>query len=315
MNKKSKIYVAGHRGMVGSAIVRQLEDEGYSNIVTRTHKELDLSRQSQVENFFNKEKPEYVFLAAAKVGGIMANSTAKAEFFYDNTMIALNIIHAAYKNNVTKLMNLGSSCIFPKLASQPLKEEYLLTGSLEETNDAYAVAKISAIKMCTFYNEQYGTNFLSVMPTNLYGKYDNYDLTSSHVLPAMIRKFYEAKETGGPVELWGDGTPLREFLYTDDLADAVVYLMENKEASDIGEFVNIGTGKDLTIKNLSETIADIVGYNGEVIWDTSKPNGTPRKLLDVSKLNILGWKATTSLKDGIAAAYDWFKNNYTLKEN
>lgn len=315
MNKDSKIYIAGHRGMVGSAIIRQLKNEGYSNIITRTHKELDLTRQVEVEEYFKEEKPEYVFLAAAKVGGIMANSTSKAEFFYDNTMIALNIIHAAYKNNVVKLMNLGSSCIFPKLASQPLKEEYLLTGPLEETNDAYAVAKISAIKMCTFYNEQYGTNFLSVMPTNLYGEYDNYDLNSSHVLPAMIRKFHEAKKSGGPVELWGDGSPLREFLYADDLADAVLYLMKNKEASDIGEFVNVGTGKDLSIKALAETIAEIVGYNGEVMWDTSKPNGTPRKLLDVSLLNKLGWVASTSLKDGIGKAYNWFKIHYVPKEN
>jgi GDP-L-fucose synthase len=322
MKKDSKIYIAGHRGMVGSAIFRQLENEGYSNIITRTHKELDLTRQEQVERFFEMEKPEYVFLAAARVGGIMANSTYKAEFFYDNTMIALNVIHAAYKNNVKKLMNLGSSCIFPKLAPQPLKEEYLLTGPLEESNDAYAVAKISAIKMCTFYNEQYGTNFLSVMPTNLYGAYDNFDLTSSHVLPAMIRKFHEAKiretgdrklETGGRkkgVELWGDGSPLREFLYADDLADAVIHLMKNKEASDIGEFVNIGTGKDLTIKELAETISEIIGYEGDVSWDTAKPNGTPRKLLDVSLLTRLGWQASTSLKDGIRKTYDWFKNQY-----
>jgi GDP-L-fucose synthase len=321
MKKKSKIYIAGHRGMVGSAILRQLQKEGYSNIITRTHKELDLTRQEEVEEFFKKEKPEYVFLAAAKVGGIMANSTSKAEFFYDNTIIALNIIHAAYRNQVTKLMNLGSSCIYPKLAPQPLKEKYLLTGPLEETNDAYAVAKISAIKMCAFYNEQYGTNFLSVMPTNLYGEYDNFDLTSSHVLPAMIRKFHEAKmeagegklETGGRkkgVQLWGDGSPLREFLYADDLADAVIYLMNNKEASDIGEFVNIGTGKDLTIKALAETIAEIIGYKGEVSWDTSKPNGTPRKLLDVSLLNKLGWEAQTSLKDGIQQTYDWYCKNY-----
>lgn len=314
MNKDSKIYIAGHRGMVGSAIVRQLRTEGYSKIITRTQKELDLTQQTQVEKFFYEEKPEYVFLAAAKVGGIMANSTSKAEFFYDNTMIALNVIHSTYKNSVIKLMNLGSSCIFPKLAPQPLKEEYLLTGPLEETNDAYAVAKISAIKMCTFYNEQYGTNFLSVMPTNLYGENDNFDLSSSHVLPAMIRKFHEAKITGGPVDLWGDGSPLREFLYADDLADAVIYLMKNKEASDIGEFVNIGTGKDLTIKNLAETIADIVGYGGETRWDTTKPNGTPRKLLDVSKLNKLGWEASTSLKDGIGKTYNWFKNHYVPQE-
>lgn len=310
MNKDSKIYVAGHRGMVGSAIVRQLEDEGFSNIITKTHRDLDLTRQAQVEGFFEEEKPEYVFLAAAMVGGIMANSTSKAQFFYDNTMIALNVIHAAYKNNAKKLMNLGSSCIFPKLAPQPLKEEYLLTGPLEETNDAYAVAKISAIKMCSYYNEQYGTNFLSVMPTNLYGGHDNYNLTTSHVLPAMIRKFHEAKKTGGPVELWGDGSPFREFLYADDLADAVLYLMKNRDASDIGEFVNVGTGKDLTIKELAQIIAEIIGYNGEVIWDTSKPNGTPRKLLDVTRINQLGWKATTSLRDGIRKTYKWYCENY-----
>ncbi len=310
MNINSKIYVAGHRGMVGSAIVRQLTSEGFSNILTRTHKELDLIRQDQVEEFFKVEKPEYVFLAAARVGGIMANSTSKAQFFYDNTMIALNIIHAAYKNKVIKLMNLGSSCIFPKLAPQPLKEEYLLTGPLEETNDAYAVAKISAIKMCTYYNEQYGTNFLSVMPTNLYGEHDNYDLNSSHVLPAMIRKFHEAKKTGGLVELWGDGSPFREFLYVKDLADAVVFMMKNRDASDIGEFVNIGTGKDLTIKALAELIANIVGYKGEVRWDTTKPNGTPRKLLDISRLSTLGWSAQVPLEEGIRRTYKWYCENY-----
>ncbi|MCK5198498.1 MAG: GDP-L-fucose synthase [Spirochaetales bacterium] len=310
MNKDSKIYVAGHRGMVGSAIVRQLKNEGFSNIITRTHKELDLTRQVRVEDFFEEKKPEYVFLAAAMVGGIMANSTAKAQFFYGNTMIALNVIHAAYKNNVKKLLNLGSSCIFPKLAPQPLKEEYLLTGPLEETNDAYAVAKISAIKMCSYYNEQYGTNFLSVMPTNLYGGHDNYDLTTSHVLPAMIRKFHEAKKTGGPVELWGDGSPFREFLYVDDLTDAIVFMMKNLDALDIGEFVNVGTGKDLTIKELAEIIAEIVGYEGEVVWDTTKPNGTPRKLLDVTRINQLGWKATTSLRDGISKTYKWYCGNY-----
>ena len=309
MNKKSKIYVAGHRGMVGSAIIRLLKKRGYENIVTRTHKELDLTRQEQVEAFFEAEKPDYVFLAAARVGGIMANSTAKAQFFYDNAMIALNVIHASYKSGVIKLMNLGSSCIFPKLAPQPLKEEYLLTGPLEETNDAYAVAKISAIKMCRFYNEQYGTNFLSVMPTNLYGMNDNFDLETSHVFPAMLRKIHQAKQSGGPVILWGDGSPLREFLYADDLADAVIFLMENIDWQGIGDFVNIGTGKDISIKDLAYLMADIIGYNGDFSWDTSKPNGTPRKLLDVSRINKIGWKAKTSLKDGIEKTYRWYCNN------
>ncbi len=307
MNKNAKIYIAGHRGMVGSAIVKLLTEEGYENIVTKTHRELDLTRQAAVEKFFEQEKPEYVFLAAAKVGGIMANSTSKAQFFYDNAMIALNIIHASYKAGVKKLMNLGSSCIFPKLAPQPLKEEFLLTGPLEETNDAYAVAKISAIKMCRFYNEQYGTNYLSVMPTNLYGMNDNFDLVSSHVFPAMIRKIHEAKENGGPVALWGDGSPLREFLYADDLADAVLFLMENKDWQDLGDFVNVGTGKDISIKDLAHLMARIIGYTGDFTWDTTKPNGTPRKLLDVSKLNNLGWSAKTSLKEGIRKTYKWYK--------
>ncbi len=340
MNKDSKIYVAGHRGMVGSAIIRHLNEKGYTNIIKRTHNQLDLTRQDQVEAFFVEEKPDYVFLAAAKVGGIMANSTSKAQFFYDNAMIALNVIHAAYKTGVTKLMNLGSSCIFPKLAPQPLKEEYLLTGPLEETNDAYAVAKISAIKMCRFYNEQYGTNFISVMPTNLYGRNDNFDLTTSHVFPAMLRKIHEAKmreegrretgegrpekgdrrrETGEPengdrgpekgVELWGDGSPLREFLYADDLADAVIFLMENVDWQNIGDFVNIGTGKDISIKDLAYLLAEIIGYKGSFSWDTSKPNGTPRKLLDVSRINSLGWKAETSLKEGIEKTYRWYCEN------
>lgn len=309
MNKDSKIYVAGHRGMVGSAIVRLLKEKGYNNIVTKTHNELDLTRQAAVEKFFEQEKPEYVFLAAAKVGGIMANSTSKAQFFYDNAMIALNVIHASYKTEVKKLMNLGSSCIYPKLSPQPLKEEYLLTGPLEETNDAYAVAKISAIKMCRFYNEQYGTNYLSVMPTNLYGINDNFDLVSSHVFPAMIRKIHEAKENGGPVALWGDGSPLREFLYADDLADAVLFLMENKDWQDLGDFVNVGTGKDISIKDLAHLMAEIIGYTGDFTWDTTKPNGTPRKLLDVSKLNNLGWSAKISLKEGIERTYQWYLNN------
>ena len=309
MDKDAKIYIAGHRGMVGSAIIRLLEDKGYANIVTRTHKELDLTRQADVEEFFDLEKPAYVFLAAAKVGGIMANSTSKALFFYDNAMIALNVIHAAYRSGVKKLMNLGSSCIFPRLAPQPLKEEYLLTGPLEETNDAYAVAKISAIKMCRYYNEQYGTNFLSVMPTNLYGKNDNFDLETSHVFPAMLRKIHEAKQTGGPVQLWGDGSPLREFLYADDLADAVVFLMDNADWQDTGDFVNVGTGKDISIKDLAHLMADIIGYKGSFSWDTTKPNGTPRKLLDVSRLSALGWTAKTPLKEGIAKTYRWYREN------
>jgi len=309
MNKSDKIYVAGHRGMVGSAIVRNLKSKGYDNIITRTHHELDLIRQSEVEDFFDIEKPDIVFLSAARVGGIMANSTHKAEFYYQNAMIAQNVIHSSWKSGVKKLMNLGSSCIYPKMAPQPLKEDYLLTGALEDTNDAYAIAKISAIKMCRYYNDQYGTNFLSVMPTNLYGEADNYDLHSSHVLPAMIRKFHEAKIENGTVQLWGDGSPLREFLYADDLADAIVYLMENKNASDLGEFVNVGTGKDCSIKELSQMIGKIVGFTGTVKWDSSKPNGTPRKLLDVSQLESLGWKSTTTLSEGIQKAYSWFLNN------
>jgi GDP-L-fucose synthase len=313
MNKESKIYIAGHRGMVGSAVLRKYEAEGYGNIVTRNSSELDLRDQAAVREFFTAEKPDYVILAAAKVGGIMANKSYKAEFFYDNTMIALNVIQASYENGVKKLMNLGSSCIYPKMAPQPLKEEYLLTGPLEETNDAYAIAKISAIKMCQYYNEQYGTNFLSVMPTNLYGYNDNYDLETSHVLPALIRKFHEAKENGGPVTLWGDGSPLREFLFADDLADAVYFLMKEKDAVDLGPFINVGTGKDISIRELAEMIAEIVGYDGEVIWDTSKPNGTPRKLMDVGRLNTLGWFAAIDLKDGIMAAYRSYKSE--IKRN
>ena len=303
----AKVYVAGHRGLVGSAIVRRLKAGGYGNIITRTHKELDLTRQEEVEAFFAREKPEYVYLAAAKVGGIGANSTYPAQFIYENLAIALNVIEASCKYGVKKLLNLGSSCIYPKYAPQPIKEEYLLTGPLEPTNEAYAIAKISAIKLCKFYNQQYGTNFISLMPTNLYGPGDNYDLENSHVLPALIRKFHEAKMKGGPVILWGDGSPMREFLHSDDLADAAVFLMENKDAEDIGEFVNVGTGEDLAIKDLAELVAKIVGYTGEIIWDTSKPNGTPRKLLDVSKLIALGWKYKIKLKEGIALTYQDFK--------
>jgi len=302
----AKVYVAGHRGLVGSAIVRRLRAAGYENIVTRTHAELDLTRQEEVEAFFEAERPEYVYLAAARVGGIGANSTYPAQFIYENLAIALNVIEAARKSGVKKLLNLGSSCIYPKFAPQPIKEEYLLTGPLEPTNEAYAIAKIAAIKLCRYYNQQYGTNFISLMPTNLYGPGDNYDLENSHVLPALIRKFHEAKISGGPVVLWGDGSPMREFLHADDLADAAVFLMEHADAKDIGEFINVGTGEDISIKDLAAQISKIVGYYGEVIWDTSKPNGTPRKLLDVSRLSALGWKYKIGLEDGIWSAYEDF---------
>jgi len=309
MNKSDKIYVAGHRGLVGSAVVRKLNEMGYNNIIKRTSKELDLINQQAVNDFFDKERPDYVFLAAARVGGILANSTYKADFIYDNIMIAANVIHDSYKYGVKKLLNLGSSCIYPKFSPQPMKEEYLLTGLLEPTNEPYAIAKISAIKMCRYFNEQYGTNFISVMPTNLYGPNDNFNLETSHVLPAVIRKIHEAKVTGGSVTLWGDGSPRREFLYSEDLAEAVIFLMENYSYRDIGEFVNIGVGADLTIKELAELIVKIVGYNGEFVWDASKPNGTPQKLLDVSKINSLGWKAKTSLEDGLKRTYKWFLEN------
>lgn len=312
MNKDSKIYVAGHRGLVGSAIMRRLSGGGYSNIITRTHAELDLTNQAAVNAFFEAEKPEYVFLSAAKVGGIGANSAYPADFIYQNMMIGFNVVHASYRNGVKKLLNLGSSCIYPKMAPQPMKEEYLLTGPLEPTNDAYALAKISVIKLCNSYNKQYGTNFISAMPTNLYGPGDNYDLNGSHVLPAMIRKFHEAKVSGlDTVTLWGDGSPYREFLYSDDLADAVVFLMENKDFHDIGDFVNVGTGIDLTIKQLAETIRDVVyadspGRSCRIEWDTTKPNGTPKKLLDVSKMNSFGWKANVNLVTGIDLSYRFF---------
>lgn len=316
MDKNAKIYVAGHRGLVGSAIVRNLTQKGYTNIVTRNHKELDLLNQSAVNTFFETEKPEYVFLVAAHVGGIGANSTYPADFIYQNMMIGFNVVEAARKNGVKKLMNLGSTCIYPKMAPQPIKEESLLTGPLEPTNDAYALAKISVIKLCTSYNKQFGTDFLSVMPTNLYGLEDNYELQGSHVLPAMLRKFHEAKVSGKDVvELWGDGSPLREFLYSDDLANAVVFLMETKHASDLrtttGDFVNVGSGKELTIKQLAETIRDIIykdvpGRTCKINWNTDKPNGTPRKLCDITRLLNLGWKPEVELKDGIARIYDWY---------
>ena len=313
MNKNDKIYVAGHRGLVGGAILRKLQSSGYSNITTKTRQELDLLNQTAVNDFFTKEKPDYVFLAAAKVGGIGANSTYPADFIYQNMMIGYNVVHASYKSGVKKLINLGSSCIYPKMAPQPLKEEYLLTGPLEDTNDAYAIAKIAVIKLCSSYNKQYVTNFISVMPTNLYGPGDNYNIETCHVLAALIAKFHEAKVSNtNKVLLWGDGSPLREFLYNEDLADALLYLIKNKNASDIGEFVNIGTGVDLSIVELAELVKSIVYEDKPNIqclieWDTSKPNGTPRKLLDVSKLTSMGWKAKTALADGIMKAYEAFK--------
>ena len=307
MNKDSKIYVAGHNGMVGSAIVRELKKEGYNNLILKSHRELDLTRQIDVESFFSKEKPEYVFLAAAKVGGIGANSAALADFMYENMILEMNVINAAWKNGCKKLEFLGSSCIYPRMAMQPIKEEYLLTGELEKTNEAYALAKISGLKYCEFLNKQYGTDYISVMPTNLYGPNDNYHPEHSHVLPALIRRFHEAKISGlKEVTCWGDGSPLREFLYVDDLAELCVYLMNNYSGN---ETVNAGTGKEITIKELTKLVAKIVGYNGEIKWDITKPNGTPRKLLDVSKAEKLGWKYKTQLEDGIKLAYDDFVNN------
>ena len=304
MEKDAKIYVAGHRGMVGSAIVRELQRQGYNNIITRTHNELDLCRQIDVEKFFAEEKPEYVFLASAKVGGIIANSTYPADFMYQNMMIEMNIINAAWKNSCKKLLFLGSSCIYPKLAPQPLKEEYLLTSALEPTNEAYALAKIAGLKYCSYLNQQYGTDYISVMPPNLYGPNDNYHPTNSHVLPALIRRFHEAKiENKTSVTCWGDGSPYREFLYVDDLADACVFLMNNYSGN---ETVNVGSGKEISIKNLTELVAKVVGYDGEILWDTSKPNGTPRKLMDVSKVTALGWQYKTELADGIKLAYENF---------
>jgi GDP-L-fucose synthase len=343
MDQNSKIYVAGHRGLVGSAILRKLREKKFSNLITKTSKELDLRMQKDTEEFFAQEKPDYVFLAAAKVGGILANNTYKAEFIYDNIMIAANIIHSAYKNGVKKLLNLGSSCIYPKLAPQPMKEDYLLTGLLEPTNEPYAIAKISAIKLCRYYNEQYGTDFVSVMPTNLYGPHDNFNLETAHVPPALIRKFHLAQllhekrydaikkdlqkyppgfnlnlnldltlvlekigVTSDYVKLWGSGKPYREFLYVDDLADACVFLMENYGHREIGEFVNIGTGSDITIKGLADLAAETVSYNGRIELDSTKPDGMKRKLLDVSKIKSLGWQPKISLKDGIRKTYEWY---------
>jgi GDP-L-fucose synthase len=305
MEKNDRIYIAGHRGMVGSAITRKLQKEGFTNFLTRTSSELDLKNQAAVQAFFEKERPDYVFLAAAKVGGIMANNIYRGEFLYDNLMIQNNTIDAAYRSGVKKLMFLGSSCIYPKLAPQPLKEDYLLTGPLEETNEPYAIAKIAGIKLCDAYRSQYGANFISVMPTNLYGPNDNYDLNSSHVLPALIRKFHEAKKNNSPsVVLWGSGKPRREFLHADDLADACFFLMQNYNEPGL---VNVGVGEDLEIKELAVLIGKIVGYNGEIQHDLTKPDGTPRKLMDVSKLHSFGWKARISLEEGLRSVYEEFK--------
>ncbi len=309
MEKNAKIYVAGHKGLVGSALFRQIQAQGYTNLIYRTLEELDLSDQSKVKAFFEAEKPEYVFLAAAKVGGIHANSTYPAEFIYQNLAVQNNVIHFSYLNGVKKLCFLGSSCIYPKMASQPMKEDYLLDGKLEPTNQPYAIAKIAGIEMVKSYNRQYGTNYISVMPTNLYGPNDNFDLQSSHVLPALIRKFVDAKEQNHPsVVLWGSGKPRREFLYVDDMADACIYLMNTYDGS---EFVNIGTGVDVTILEVAQMIKEIVGFQGVLEFDATKPDGTPRKLLDVSRINALGWKAKIALNDGLKKAIEWYKKNKT----
>lgn len=306
MEKNSKIFIAGHKGLVGSAIMRQLVNENFTNIIFRPHADLDLLNQKEVENFFKEEKPEYVFLAAALVGGIEANNNRRAEFIYGNLQIQCNVINSSYLNNVKKLCFLGSSCIYPKLAPQPMKEEFLLDGKLEETNEPYAISKIAGIKMCESYNRQFGTNYISVMPTNLYGPNDNFDLSSSHVLPALIRKFIEAKENNSPtVKIWGSGKPKREFLFVDDMAKATVFLMQNYNSSEI---INIGSGKDISISELAELLKELAGFNGEIIYDSSKPDGTPRKLLDVSKINSLGWIAETSLKEGIKKTIEWYQN-------
>jgi GDP-L-fucose synthase len=316
MEKNAKIYVAGHRGLVGSALVRNLTSKGYTNLLVRTHAELDLTNQAAVKAFFEAEKPEYVFLSAAKVGGIQANNTAPAEFIYINSQIQNNIIHFSYLNGVKKLLFLGSSCIYPKFAEQPMKEESLLTGLLEPTNEPYALAKISGIKMCQSYNRQYGTNFIAVMPTNLYGPEDNFELNGSHVLPALIRKFHEAKLAGAAtVSAWGTGSPKREFLYVDDMADGCVFMMENynptKEENITGPiFMNLGTGVDVTIKELTEMVKAVTGFEGEVVWDTTKPDGTPRKLLDMSRLHNLGWHHKVDLEEGVKLSYQWFLDHY-----
>ena len=303
MDKGSKIYVAGHTGLVGSAILRKLQTEGYRNLIVRTRRELDLCKQSEVEQFFSEERPEYVFVASAKVGGILANSIYPADFIYSNLKIQLSVIHSAYLYGVKKLLFLGSSCIYPKVTPQPMKEEYLLTGVLEPTNEAYAIAKIAGIKMCQAYNSQYGTNFISAMPTNLYGPGDNFDLQTSHVLPALIRKFHEAKLSGQPVTIWGTGKPRREFLFVDDLADACHFLMNNYDGSEI---INVGVGKDISILELAELTGVVVGYKGDIVYDQSKPDGMLLKRLDVSRINSMGWKATTDLRDGIARTYQWY---------
>ena len=307
MQKSSRIYVAGHRGLAGSATVRQLQSRGYTQLITRTHDQLDLTDQTVVRAFFERERPEYVFLAAARVGGIHANNTYPAEFIYQNLAIELNVIDCAWRTGAKKLMFLGSSCIYPKFAPQPMKEEHLLTGTLEPTNEPYAIAKIAGIKMCASYNRQYGTNFLAVMPTNLYGPADNYHPMNSHVIPALIRRVHEAKLAGAKeVVVWGTGQPRREFLYSDDLADACIHLMEAHDAKTVGEFVNVGTGTDMTIRELAETVRDVVGFQGEMVFDTTKPDGAPRKLLDVSRLLALGWKPRVGFREGMRVAYEDF---------
>lgn len=308
MEKDAKIYVAGHRGLVGSSILRALDRAGYKNVVYRTHKELDLTNFEAVKNFFDRERPEYVFLAAAKVGGIWANKTHKAEFIYENLQIQNSVIKNAYDYGVKKLLFLGSSCIYPRMCPQPIKEEYLLSGYLEETNDAYAIAKISGLMMCRAFRQQYGVDYISAMPTNLYGYNDNFDLESSHVLPALMRKIHDAKENNVPeVTVWGTGSPLREFLFVDDLADALVFLMNEYSGE---EHVNVGTGTDVSIKELAQLICKVVGYKGKLVFDTSKPDGTPKKLLDVSKINSLGWEAAVSLEEGIRKTYEWYLQEY-----
>lgn len=315
MNKNDKIFVAGHRGLVGSAIKRELEKKGYTNIVTRTHKELDLTDSKSVSEFFEAEKPDYVILSAAKVGGIQGNNTFPVEFFTENMKIQLNVITNAFKQNVKKLLFLGSSCIYPKNAPQPMKEEYLLSSKLEKTNEMYALAKISGLKLCASYNREYNTDYISVMPCNLYGLNDNYDTKNAHVLPMLVRRFHEAKEAGlKEVTVWGTGTPLREFMYAGDLAKAVVYLMENKSAKEIGEFINIGTGTEVTILELAQMIKKIVGFEGELVFDKSKPDGTMRKLMDVSRINNLGWKAETSLEEGIKIVYNDFLTGGNIRK-
>lgn len=307
MQRDARVYVAGHRGLVGSALVRRLTAGGYTNLITRTHAELDLTNQAAVEEFFQAEKPEYMFVAAAKVGGIHANSTYPADFIYSNLSVETNLIHAAYRHGVRKLLFLGSSCIYPKHAPQPMREEHLLTGPLEPTNEWYAIAKIAGIKLCTAYNRQHGTDFMSVMPTNLYGIGDNYDPENSHVIPALIRKFHEAKDRGTPESVvWGTGTPRREFLYSDDLADACVFLMETQSAAGVGEIINIGVGTDMTIREVAETVSAVVGYRGDLVFDTTRPDGTPRKLLDVSRMEALGWQARTPLAEGLKRTYENF---------